>query len=209
MSAARASGSRWGVRSPIRYGVQSTPSIREHACGLLDKAVVGIARGASAEPKVSRNQRNERPAAWVTPMTCQRSGNGVAEGMEAAARDRGRACPSRRRRLRRCRWWRSRLPPGRCPCRSLPLPDRLRRRRPECRREVRSPRSRRSEMLPTTSRRFEDVGQAAAIELPSRSSISVDQRRCTHQAAACRRLRHVDGAFAGELQANVVLGQQQ
>ena len=29
---------------------------------------------AGAAPKVSRNQRSERPAAWVTPMTCQRPG---------------------------------------------------------------------------------------------------------------------------------------
>src|SRR5437660_1588015 len=56
-------------------GVHSGPS---EPAGMLAAAVVSGSEDARAPlesfAKVSRNQRNERPAACVTPMTCQRPG---------------------------------------------------------------------------------------------------------------------------------------
>ena len=65
-NAARAWGSRCGVRSPKRYGAQSIPSL---AAGIRAASAVNSSY-ATPGAKVSRSQRSERPAPLVTPITC-------------------------------------------------------------------------------------------------------------------------------------------
>ncbi len=74
--AARAWGSRCGVRSPheVRRPQHAPRSGRNLGC-LGAQLVIGIGAGTPwRHAEGIAKQRSERPAAWVTPITCQRPG---------------------------------------------------------------------------------------------------------------------------------------
>ena len=67
VNAARACGSACGVRSPERYGRNSTPS----APGSTSSASARSSSYATSGANVSRNQRSEPAAESITPIACQ------------------------------------------------------------------------------------------------------------------------------------------